>query len=643
MREIKSNSTNFIYEDGVHPILNRDVKKILNKKEIINIDTESIKKTENIMEKRNINRNRENPKNITKENNKVEAKTNNKSSVPSIFEKGKLKVIPLGGLHEVGKNITVFEYGNDIIIVDCGVGFPEDDMLGVDLVIPDITYLEKNITKIRGMVITHGHEDHIGSIPYFLKKINVPIYGTKLTVGLIKAKLEEHGLLDSAKIKCVSAKETITLGKFKVEFIKTTHSIADSVALAISCPAGLVVHTGDFKVDYTPIDSEPMDFARFAELGSQGITLLMSDSTNVERPGYTMSESSVGVEFDKIFMNSSKRIIVATFASNIHRMQQIVNSAVKFGKKVAIIGRSMVRVMTVARELGYLTAPEDTFIDIDKIGLFNPEQLVIITTGSQGEPMSGLSRMSLGEHRKVTISEHDLIIFSSSPIPGNEKSIGKVMDELQKIGAEVIYNQLADVHVSGHACQEELKLMLCLTKPKFFMPVHGEYRFLRQHKQLAVQIGMKPENVFISQNGRILELDQNSARLGTQVQSGIVLVDGLGVGDVGNIVLRDRQMLSENGMILVVFSLQAGTGKLVGGPDIITRGFVYVRESEDLVDEIKEFSKAQILNLVKENVTEWAAIKQGLRQKLCDFVYSKTKRNPMILPIITEVKLKEDN
>ena len=415
------------------------------------------------------------------------------------------------------------------------------------------------------------------------------------------------------------------------------------MALAISSPAGLVVHTGDFKVDYTPIDSEPMDFARFAELGSQGVTLLMSDSTNVERPGYTMSESNVGVEFDKIFMNSNKRIIVATFASNIHRMQQIVNSAVKFGRKVATIGRSMVRVMTVARELGYLTAPEDTFIDIDKINLYNPEQLVIITTGSQGEPMSGLSRMSLGEHRKVTITEHDLVIFSSSPIPGDEKSIGKVMDELQKIGAEIIYNQLADVHVSGHACQEELKLMLCLTRPKFFMPVHGEYRFLRQHKQLAVSVGMKPENVFISQNGRILEVDQNSARLSTQVQSGIVLVDGLGVGDVGNIVLRDRQMLSENGMILVVFSLESGTGKLVGGPDIITRGFVYVRESEDLMEEIREFAKNQIMKLVKENVTEWAQIKQTIRQKLCDFVYTKTKRNPMILPIITEVKIKEEN
>lgn len=642
MKNNNNNAVNHVYEDDKHKVFNKDIKKILNKKEIINIDTESIKKREKKVEIKNVNKNN-NKRN--KENNHIEKKEiGNKPKVSnsSVFEKGKLKVIPLGGLHEVGKNITVFEYANDIIIVDCGVGFPEDDMLGVDLVIPDITYLEKNITKIKGMVITHGHEDHIGAIPYFLKKINVPIYATKLTVGLINCKLEEHGLLEKTKIKCVAPKDIINLGSFKVELIKVTHSIADAVALAISCPAGLVVHTGDFKVDFTPTDAERMDFAKLAELGNKGVTLLMSDSTNVERPGYTISESSVGVEFDRIFMNSNKRILVATFASNIHRMQQIVNSAVKFGRKVAIIGRSMVRVMTVARELGYLTAPEDTFIDIDKINLFNPEQLVIITTGSQGEPMSGLSRMSLGEHRKVTITENDLVIFSSSPIPGNEKSIGKVMDELQKIGAEVIYNQLADIHVSGHACQEELKLMISLTKPKFFMPIHGEYRFLRQHKELAKKIGIKSENIFISQNGRVLELDQNSAKLGTQVPSGIILVDGLGVGDVGNIVLRDRQMLSENGMILVVFSLESGTGKLVGGPDIITRGFVYVRESEDLVEEIKVFAKNQILKLVKENITEWAQIKQGLRQKLCDFVYTKTKRNPMILPIITEVKIKEE-
>ncbi len=633
--EEKHNS--IVYDDSKSNKLN--IKKKIKKNENINIDAASIENIQSKVEKKRTQREKIEPKknSRTDNNNKKETK-----KVPTIresfFEKNKLKIIPLGGLEEIGKNITVFEYGNDIIVVDCGVAFPEDDMLGVDLVIPDITYLEKNKNKIRGMVITHGHEDHIGSIPYFLKKINVPIYATKLTVGLIKAKLEEHNLPDNIKIKCVEAGQSITLGKFKVEFIHTTHSIADSVAFAITTPVGTVVHTGDFKVDYTPIDGKPMDFQRFAELGHQGVKLLMSDSTNVERPGYTMSERKVGIEFDKLFMNNKKRIIVATFASNIHRIQQIVNSAVKFGRKVSIIGRSMVRVMDVARELGYLTAPEDTFIDIDKIGLYNPEQLVIITTGSQGEPMAGLARMSQGEHKKVTITENDMVILSSSPIPGNEKSIGKVIDSLQKIGAEVIYNQLADVHVSGHACQEELKLMLCLTKPEFFMPVHGEYRFLRHHKELAKSLGIKSENIFISQNGRILEIDEHGARLTTQVQSGIVLVDGLGVGDVGNIVLRDRQLLSENGMILVVFSLESGTGRLVGGPDIITRGFVYVRESEDLVDEIREFSKSKILALQDAHVTEWSSIKSNLRQEICDYVYRKTKRNPMVLPIITEVR-----
>ena len=616
-----------LYEEG--KMLDKELKKKLEKIDSIKIDNASIAKTEEKM-----NRRKTENTNRTKQVKKTDVTVKS-----TVFEKEKLKIIPLGGLQEVGKNITVFEYGKDIIIVDCGLGFPEDDMLGVDLVIPDTTYLEKNITKVKGLFITHGHEDHIGAIPYFLKKMNVPIYATKLTAGLITAKLEEHGLDKTAKIKIVEPRQTVVAGKFKVEFIRTTHSIADSVAFAITTPVGVVVHTGDFKVDYTPIDGEVMDFARFAELGTKGVTLLMSDSTNVERPGYTMSERSVGAEFDKIFMNSNKRIIVATFASNIHRMQQIVSAAAKFGRKVAIVGRSMIRVMGVAKELGYLTAPEGTFIDIDKIGLYNPEQLVIITTGSQGESMSGLARMSQGEHRKVTITDKDLVIFSSSSIPGNEKSIGKVIDELQKIGAEVIYNQLADVHVSGHACQEELKLMLMLTKPKYFMPVHGEYRFLRHHKELAKQIGMKSDNIFVSQNGRILEIDDKTARLGAQVQSGIILVDGLGVGDVGNIVLRDRQMLSENGMILVVFSLESATGALVGGPDIITRGFVYVRESEDLVEEIREFAKEQILKLVKSHVTEWSAIKAGLRQQLCDFVYKKTKRNPMILPIITEVRM----
>ncbi|MNO76250.1 Ribonuclease J 1 [compost metagenome] len=422
-----------------------------------------------------------------------------------------------------------------------------------------------------------------------------------------------------------------------------THSIADSVALAITTPAGLVVHTGDFKVDYTPINGEVMDFERLAELGKQGVTLLMSDSTNVLRPGYTMSERSVGVEFDRIFMNCNKRIIVATFSSNIHRIQQIINSAVKFKRKVALVGRSMINVMGVAKELGYLTAPEDTIIDIDKIGIYNPEQLVIITTGSQGEPMSALVRMSTGDHKKVGITPEDLVIFSSSPIPGNEKSVGKVIDELDKLGAEIIYNQLADIHVSGHACQEELKLMLALIRPKFFMPVHGEYRFLKQHGQLAVTMGTPKENIFLMENGRILEISKDSARIGGQVPSGIVLIDGLGVGDVGNIVLRDRQLLSENGMIIIVVTLDRKTLKIVSGPDIVTRGFVYVRESEPLMDEIKERAKDELIRCEKNRINEWSTIKSNVREKLTDFIYAKTKRQPMILPIIMEVSTNNSN
>ena len=663
-------SVNTIYDDSVsNSALMKDIKKKLDKKTNINIDNISIEEKANTViqnldkgnskldrktnkvDNRTVNQNKKNIASKKKEETRDSKVRKTVSKRPqnsrtarenSIFEKDKLKVIPLGGLQEIGKNLTVFEYRNEIIIVDCGVAFPDDDMLGVDLVIPDVTYLEKNAKKIKGMVITHGHEDHIGAIPYFLKKINVPVYATKLTMGLIEAKLEEHNILKSSELHIAKPKDVVKLGKyFNVEFIKTTHSIADAVAFAIHTPVGTVVHTGDFKIDYTPIDGEVMDFARFAELGKEGVLLLMSDSTNVERPGYTMSERSVGLEFDKIFMNSNKRIIVATFASNIHRMQQIINSAVKFGRKVAAIGRSVLRVIDVAQELGYITAPEGSIIDIDKIGLYNPEQLVIITTGSQGESMSALARMSTGEHKKVTITPEDLVIFSSSPIPGNEKSVGKLIDELQKLGAEVIYNHLADVHVSGHSCEEELKMMLTLTKPKFFMPVHGEYRFLRRHGHIAELLGMSDKNIFIMANGKTLEVDANSARIGQQVQSGIVLVDGLGVGDVGNIVIRDRQMLSENGMILVVFSLDSKTGKLVGGPDIITRGFVYVRESEDLMEEIRAFSKEQILKLEKEGVKEWSTIKGKVRDSLCDFVYKRTRRNPMILPIITEVNLKD--
>ena len=556
-----------------------------------------------------------------------------------LFAKSKLKIIPLGGLNEIGKNLTVFEYENEIIVVDCGLAFPEDEMLGVDIVIPDISYLEKNKDKVKAILITHGHEDHIGAIPYFLKKINVPVYGSKLSLGLIKVKLAEHNLEKQTKLVTVEPRQVLKFGKFKVEFIRVTHSIADSMAIAITTPVGTVLHTGDFKIDYTPIDGGYMDLQRIAELGKEGVTLLLSDSTNVQRPGHTMSERSVGKELDRLFTNCTKRIIVATFASNVHRMQQIINSAVKFKRKVAVVGRSMVNVLAVSQELGYLNAPEGTIIDIDKIGMYNPDQLVIITTGSQGEPMAALSRMSVGEHKKVQITPDDMIIFSSSAIPGNEKSIGKIVDELERLGAEVIQNQIADVHVSGHACQEELKLMLSLVRPKYFMPVHGEYRFLKQHGQLAVDTGVAKENVFIMENGRILEIDKNSAKMTTQVTSGIVLVDGLGVGDVGNIVLRDRQLLSENGMIIVVISLDRKTAKVVSGPDIVTRGFVYVRENEPLIDEIKEVAKKELSKCEEQNIREWSTIKTKVRESLIKYIYTKTKRQPMILPILMYVDM----
>lgn len=574
--------------------------------------------------------------NIQPEEKKVVHKKEKKA--PS-FTKSKLKIIPLGGLNEIGKNMTAFEYENEIIVVDCGLAFPEDEMLGVDIVIPDISYLEKNKEKVKAVLITHGHEDHIGATPYFLKKINVPVYGSRLALGLIKVKLVEHNLDKTTKLVTIEPGQILKLGKFKVEFIRVTHSIADSMAIAITTPVGTVLHTGDFKVDYTPIDGGYIDLQRIAEIGKKGVTLLMSESTNVMRPGHSMSEKSVGKELDKLFTNCTKRIIVATFASNVHRMQQIINSAVKYKRKVAVVGRSMVNVLAVSQELGYLNAPEGTLIDIDKIGMYNPEQLVIITTGSQGEPMAALSRMSAGEHKKVQITPDDMIIFSSSAIPGNEKSIGKVIDELEKLGAEVIYSQIADVHVSGHACQEELKLMLSLVRPKYFMPIHGEYRFLKQHGQLAVETGVEKENIFISENGRMLEIDKDSAKLTTQVTSGIVLVDGLGVGDVGNIVLRDRQLLSENGMIIVVISLDRRTAKVVSGPDIVTRGFVYVRENEPLIDEIKEVAKKELTKCEEQGVREWSVIKTKVRESLIKYIYSKTKRQPMILPILMDVDM----
>ena len=553
------------------------------------------------------------------------------------FNSSPLKIIPLGGLLEVGKNITVFEYENEIIIVDCGLAFPEDDMLGVDLVIPDISYLEKNKDKIKGLVITHGHEDHIGAIPYLLKQINVPIYATKLTAGLIKNKLEEHKLLKSTKLKIVKQGEKINLGKMKVEFIRSCHSIPDSVALAIHTPVGIIVHTGDFKVDYTPIDGEKMDFGRLAELGNKGVLALLSDSTNSERKGFTMSERTVGTVLDKLFLNCTKRIVVATFASNVHRVQQIVNSAVKYGRKVAVCGRSMINVIKTAVELGYMNVPENTFIDIDMIKNYTDEQLVILTTGSQGEAMSALTRMASGEHRKVEITPNDLVIISANPIPGNEKYVSKVIDDLMQIGAEVVYSSLADVHVSGHACQEEQKLMLSLVRPKYFLPVHGEYRQLMAHAKTAVQVGIPPENIFIMNNGRVMELTENSAKMTGVVQSGKILVDGLGIGDVGNIVLRDRQHLSQDGLIVVVLTMDSATGEVVSGPDIISRGFVYVKESENIMDEVKRTVQRELYKCEEKGIKDWSSIKSNLKDGLRDYVFAKTKRNPMILPIIMEV------
>ena len=553
------------------------------------------------------------------------------------FKKSKLKIIPLGGLLEIGKNITVFEYENDIVLVDCGLAFPEDDMLGIDLVIPDLTYLEKNKEKIRGLVITHGHEDHIGSIPYLLKQFNVPIYGTKLTIGLIEHKLEEHKLLKSAKLKVVTPGQTVSLGSMKVEFIRITHSIPDACSLAIHTPVGTVVHTGDFKIDYTPIDGEMIDFGRLAELGNKGVLALMSDSTNSERKGYTMSESTVGEVLDKLFINCTKRIVVATFSSNVHRIQQIVNSAVKYGRKVAICGRSMVNTIETARKFGYIKVPDNVFIDIDMIKSYPDEKLTIITTGSQGETMSALTRMASGEHKKVQITPNDLIIISANPIPGNENSVSKVIDDLMKIGAEVIYNALEDIHVSGHACQEEQKLMISLIRPKYFIPVHGEYRQLIAHSETAKKVGVDPENIFIMTNGRVLELNEYEAKLAGTVPVGKIMVDGLGVGDVGNIVLRDRQRLSQDGLIIIVLTMDSVTGTVVAGPDVLSRGFVYVRESENLMEEIKQLLRAEILKFEEKHITDWSTIKSLLREELRDYIYKKTKRDPMILPIIMEI------
>ena len=580
----------------------------------------------------------QNKRNYKKGGEEQTRKKNRKKTEGSIFKKSNVKIIPLGGLHEIGKNITVFEYEDEMIVVDCGISFPEDDMLGIDLVIPDITYILKNQEKLKGLVITHGHEDHIGGIPYFLKQVNTPIYATRLAAGLISNKLEEHKILRSTEMHIVTQGETIQLGNnFKIEFIRSSHSIPDSVMLAITTPAGTILHTGDFKVDYTPIDGQLMDFTRIAELGKQGIMALMSDSTNSERKGSTMSESSVGEVFDKLFLNCKKRIVVATFASNVHRIQQIVNSAVKYGRKIAVCGRSMINIIETSVELGYIKCPENIFIDIDMIGSYTDEQLVIITTGSQGEPMSALTRMAAGDHRKVKITPNDLIIISATPIPGNEKYVSKVIDDLMQLGAEVVYSALADIHVSGHACQEDQKLILALTKPKYFIPVHGEYRQLRAHSETAQSMGISPENIFMLTNGRVLEVNEYEAKFTSTVPSGRVLVDGLGVGDVGNIVLRDRQHLAQDGLIIIVLTMDSQTGEVVAGPDVISRGFVYVRESESLMDDVKSVVRHEISLCEERGIRDWATIKSSVKENLRDYLFIKTKRNPMIIPIIMEV------
>ena len=550
-------------------------------------------------------------------------------------ETSKLKIIPLGGLEQIGMNITAFEYEDSIIVVDCGLAFPADDMLGIDLVIPDVTYLKDNYDKVKGFVITHGHEDHIGSLPYILKEMNVPVYGTRLTMGIIENKLKEHNLVQSTKRKIVKFGQSIALGQFRIEFIKTNHSIVDAAALAIYSPAGIVVHTGDFKVDYTPVFGDAIDLPRFAELGKKGVLALLIESTNAERPGFTQSERTVGRTFDTLFEeHRNTRIIVATFASNVDRVQQIINTAYRFGRKVVVEGRSMVNIIDTAANLGCLEVPENTLIDVDMLKHYPDNQTVIITTGSQGESMAALSRMASGIHRKISITPSDTVIFSSSPIPGNEKAVTKVINEILQKGADVIYQ---DAHVSGHACQEELKLIYTLVKPKYVMPIHGEYKHLIAQKKIAESLGVPKDNIFIMKSGNVLELSEESAAITGCVPAGGILVDGLGVGDVGNVVLRDRQHLAEDGIMIVVLALDSYNGVLVSGPDIVSRGFVYVRESESLMDEARDVVEDAINYCLDRGITDWGKLKGSIRDSLSDFVWKKTKRRPMILPIIMEV------
>ena len=551
-------------------------------------------------------------------------------------EKSNLRIIPLGGLNEIGKNLTVLEYGNDMIIIDCGLGFPDEDMLGVDLVIPDISYLEANASKIKGMVLTHGHEDHIGAIPYILREINPPIYGTRLTLGILKNKLSEHFLPFEPQLNCVEAGDVVKLGECSVEFIHVNHSIADACALAITTPRGVVIHSGDFKVDTTPIDGEMINLTRFGELGKRGVLMLMCESTNAQRGGMTPSERTVGKSLEYIFnTNKDKRIVIATFSSNVHRVQQIIDVSAKHGRKVAVTGRSMLNILGAAVELGYMTVPKGVLIDINEIKRYKPEQLTLVTTGSQGEPMSALYRMAFSEHSQVTLSTNDLVVLSSSPIPGNEKLIGRIINELTKNGVSVLHDSVVEVHVSGHACREELKLLHALVKPKYFMPIHGEYRHLAAHRQLALEMGMKENNIFISDVGKVLEIDGKGAKFNGTVPSGKVLVDGYGVGDVGNIVLRDRKHLSQDGLIVVVATIDAEAGLLLSGPDIVSRGFVYVRESEELMEEVRQIAAEAICqSLENSRRVDRIELKTTLRDEISKYLYAKTKRKPMVLPVI---------
>lgn len=557
---------------------------------------------------------------------------------PRQQRKTPVRIISLGGLGEIGKNIYLYECSNDIIVVDCGLAFPDDELLGVDLVIPDFSYLERNRDKVRGVVLTHGHEDHIGSLPYLLKRLNVPVYGTQLTLGLLAGKLREHGILESCQLYVVKPRDTVKMGCMAVEFIHVNHSIPDACALAIHTPAGVIVHTGDFKIDYSPIQGDIIDLARFGELGSKGVLALMGESTNVERPGHTTSERKVGESFEALFTRAErKRIIIATFASNIHRIQQIISAAVQHKRKVAISGRSMVNATATALELGYLDIPDGILVDIDTISRYSDEQMVIITTGSQGEPMSALSRMALSDHRKVVVTPNDFIIISATPIPGNEKTVGRVVNELMKLGAEVIYEKMYEVHSSGHACQDELKLMLGLTRPKFFIPVHGEYKHMKKHAELAMSIGVAPDHIFISDVGKVLETDGVDMKFIGTVPAGRILVDGLGVGDVGSIVLRDRKHLAQDGLIVVVVALEAESGLIVAGPDIISRGFVYVREAESMMTEARKVAREIIEDCCDNGMREWTNIKMKLKDDLSDYFYNQTKRSPMILPVIQQV------